>query len=159
MNRFDLLYVDWDKTIAKFFASVEDVLDANYERLARKTKKSIDFYAEAQEFNRSFDKLHKIAENPRKYADYATRVKEDMVIAPSVFIPYGTQDNSLCLGYAQMMHTLENFYRNEKFDFEQQNLLVAIKKWNYTVSKNKFKDLYFGFLPLKYFAAKKQFQK
>ena len=22
MNRFDLLYVDWDKTIAKFFASV-----------------------------------------------------------------------------------------------------------------------------------------
>ena len=159
MDRFDLLYVDWNATVAKFFTSVEDVLNANYERLARKTKKSVDFYAEAQEFYRSFYKLHKIAENPRKYADYATRAKEDMLIAPSVFIPYGTQDNTVYLEYMQMMHTLENFYRNEKFEFEQRNLLTAIKKWNYVVSKNKFKDLYFGFLPLKYFAATKQFQK
>ncbi|HBS76845.1 MAG TPA: hypothetical protein DEA31_03265, partial [Alphaproteobacteria bacterium] len=66
MDRFDLLYVDWNATVAKFFTSVEDVLNANYERLARKTKKSVDFYAEAQEFYRSFYKLHKIAENPRK---------------------------------------------------------------------------------------------
>lgn len=159
MDRFDLLYVDWDKTIAKFFVSVEDVLDANYERLARKTKKSIDFYPVAQEFHRSFDKLRKIAENPRKYVDYATRVKEDLVLLPEVFIPYGTQDNTMYLEYMRMLHSLEQFYKNEKFEFEQRNLLAAIKKWNYVTSKNKFKDLYFGFLPLKYFAAKKQFQK
>ncbi len=157
MDRFDLLYVDWDATVAKFFTSVENALKANFEHWQHKTGKK--FPEQAQEFYRAFAQLRAIAANPRKYADYAARVKENLLISPNVFIPYGTQDNTIYLAYMHVMRVLDSFYKNEKFDFEQHDLLVAIKEWNYVVSKNKFKDLYFGFLSPKYFATKKQFQK
>lgn len=157
MNGFDLLNIDWNKTVEKFFADADDVLANNFDRMAR--MKNNDFYGRANVFYHAFNQLHTIAENPRKYAGYAARVQDKLVIVPEVFIPYGTSDNSMFLEFEHVLYTLEQFYPYENLEVYQRNLLDALKKWNYAKSKNKFKDLYYSFLSPMRFAVKKQIQK
>ncbi len=154
MEKLNLLNVDWDRTIDRFFISVDAALGENFNVLAQ--SRASHFYDLANNFYEASRQLAAVRENPRKYADYGARIRDKLVIAPTVFIPYGTSDNSLYVAYNSVMHAMEQFYRYEVSDFYQRNLLDAIKKWDYVQSKNKFKVLYHSFLPATHFVVQKQ---
>ncbi len=142
---------DYNATLQKFFDEVVKFLDK------RKSHADSEF-----EYNRIVDAIatvRAVAANPKKYADYNTRVKDglermDLVEA---FMPT-PRDNTAYLIYNKILWQMDKL--NSQFDWErkeaQKVLLAALKQMKYKNSTNILKDLYFPFVSPEKYAVKKQ---
>lgn len=143
--------IDYNATLQKFFDEVVLFLDK------RKSRASSEF-----EYNRivnAMAQVRAVAANPKKYADYDTRVKDGLERMDLVgaFMPT-PRDNSVYLIYNKVLWNMAKLH--SQFDWErgeaQKVLLNALKQMKYKNAGNILKDLYFPFVSPEKYAVKKQ---
>ena len=140
--------IDYDATLKKFFAEVVLFLE--------KRKKQAKDDVELQRVISAIGIVNAVAENPRKYADYAVRVKENLVEPVEAFMP-NPYDNSVFLIYNKVLANLSDLYC--QFDYRrheaQKVLLDGLKQMKYKNATNILKDFYFPFISAARYAVKK----
>lgn len=140
--------IDYDATLKKFFAEVVLFLE--------KRKKQAKDDVELQRVISAIGIVNAVAENPRKYADYAVRVKENLVEPAEAFMP-NPYDNSVFLIYNKVLANLSDLYC--QFDYHrheaQKVLLDGLKQMKYKNATNILKDFYFPFISAARYAVKK----
>ena len=140
--------IDYDATLEKFFAEVVLFLE--------KRKKQAKDDVELQRVISAIGIVNAVAENPRKYADYAVRVKENLVEPVEAFMP-NPYDNSVFLIYNKVLSNLSKLYC--QFDYHrheaQKVLLDGLKQMKYKNATNILKDFYFPFISAARYAVKK----
>jgi len=73
------------------------------------------------------------------------------------FMKPGSDDNSALIAYREVIHGITDYLY---YNMEPVAFLRSLKKWNYVISDNPFKDFVYPFLPLKHFVIKEnQLQK
>ena len=139
--------IDYDATLKKFFDETIKFLEKRLQSAKDKEEQTRIVEAVRQ--------VKEISKNPRKYADYNVRVKNDLVLDARAFMP--TQyDNSAFLIYQKVEWNMGDLY--SPYDYQrheaQKILLNGIKQMQYKNSTNLLKDLYFLFVSPKKYAVK-----
>jgi len=68
--------------------------------------------------------------------------------------PKRPTDNSIYLAYSNVIAKIAECYQSDEGG--EENLLRALKNWNYKMSTNKLKDFYYPFLSLDHFVVKEK---
>ena len=139
--------IDYDATLKKFFDETIKFLEKRLQSAKDKEEQTRIVEAVRQ--------VKEISKNPRKYADYNVRVKNDLVLDARAFMP--TQyDNSAFRIYQKVEWNMGDLY--SPYDYQrheaQKILLNGIKQMQYKNSTNLLKDLYFLFVSPKKYAVK-----
>ena len=139
--------IDYDATLQKFFEEILKFLDKRATRAHDKK--------ELERIKKARTQVEAIAKDPKKYADYNTRVKNGLVVAPEAFMP-NEHDNSVFLIYNRAMNNIENL--DSDFDYHraeaQKVLLNMLKQMKYKNSTNLLKDFAYPFISPTRFAVK-----
>lgn len=138
--------LDFDLTIKKFYESVEKFLE---KRAAKPYDKG-----ELQIIKANIAKIKKIASDPKKYANYNARIRDDVEVDADAFIKHGSRDNSVYTAFNGVLWILEDFYKNPNNEYYQNQLLARIKAWKLSQANNMLKSFYYSVVPNTYFAAK-----
>lgn len=121
--------------------------------LKKRTEKAKD-KKEYENIIKNIEIINKIAQDPKRLSDYGTRIKEDLEPDFEGFCKKNAKgvivDNSIWLAFTQVLHAIDEYYNFDK----EENLLLAIKKWNYVKSTSFFKDFIFPFRSEKSFASR-----
>lgn len=141
--------IDLDLTIKKFFASV----DVYLKRMLDKAKNKQEY----EQIMKTIKIVGKIAQAPRMFSNYEARVEANLEPDAEVFMRKDSAgrvvDNSVWQAFSQVLYAIEDYYN--VFDTDKQNnLLKAIKNWNYRTSTSLFKSLVFKFKNPTAFAAR-----
>ena len=139
--------IDYDATLKTFFDETIKFLEKRLRSAKDKEEQTRIVEAVRQ--------VKEISKNPRKYADYNVRVKNDLVLDARAFMP--TQyDNSAFRIYQKVEWNMGDLY--SPYDYQrheaQKILLNGIKQMQYKNSTNLLKDLYFLFVSPKKYAVK-----
>lgn len=139
--------IDYDATLKTFFDETIKFLEKRLQSAKDKEEQTRIVEAVRQ--------VKEISKNPRKYADYNVRVKNDLVLDARAFMP--TQyDNSAFRIYQKVEWNMGDLY--SPYDYQrheaQKILLNGIKQMQYKNSTNLLKDLYFLFVSPKKYAVK-----
>ncbi len=137
--------IDYQATVSEFFKSVLAFL-------LNAASKATD----KDELNRiqiNMRKIERVAANPIKYASYAARVKDDLVVQSDGFIPVKQpSNNAVFLAFTKVLAALDEMYRMQsvlgcgvRVEEEKMNFLAALKVWKYQTSTSLFKDFVFPF--------------
>lgn len=139
--------IDYDATLKKFF-------DETIKFLEKRLKSAKD-KEEQTRIVEAVRQVKEISKNPRKYADYNVRVKNDLVLDARAFMPT-EYDNSAFWIYQKVEWNMGDLYSD--FDYQrheaQKILLNGLKQMRYKNSTNLLKDLYFPFVSPKKYAVK-----
>lgn len=139
--------IDYDATLQKFFEETLKFLDKRATRAHDKK--------ELEKIKKARAQVETIAKDPKKYADYNTRVKAGLEADARAFMP-NSQDNTVFIIYNRVLNSIENL--NSDFDFErakaQKFLLNMLKQMKYKNSTNLLKDFTFPFISPTRFAVK-----
>lgn len=142
--------IDYDLTIKDFFTSVNEFLKKRTEKA--KDKK------EYEAIIKNIDVINKIAQDPKRFSDYGTRINQNLEPDAEVFCKKNAKgivvDNSVWLAFSQVLHAIDEYYNGNTIFDKEEHLLLAIKKWNYAKSTSFFKDIVFSFKSEKAFATK-----
>lgn len=139
--------IDYDATLKTFFDETIKFLEKRLQSAKDKEEQTRIVEAVRQ--------VKEISKNPRKYADYNVRVKNNLVLDARAFMP--TQyDNSAFRIYQKVEWNMGDLY--SPYDYQrheaQKILLNGIKQMQYKNSTNLLKDLYFLFVSPKKYAVK-----
>ncbi len=139
--------IDYGATLQKFFDETIVYLQKRLDAAKDEIEQSRVSQAMAQ--------VSAVAENPRKYADYNMRVKDNLVADPRPFMPT-EHDNSVFMIYQKVLWKMADLY--SPYDHQRQEaqklLLNALKQMKYKNAKNVLKDLYFPFVSPEKYAVK-----
>lgn len=142
--------IDYNATLQKFFDEVVLFLE--------KRKSHAKDEVEQKRILDAMAQVRAVAANPKKYADYDTRVKDGLermdLVGAFMPIPH---DNSVYLIYKNVLCNMAKLY--SQFDWErgeaQKVLLNALKQMKYKNAGNILKDFYFPFVSPEKYAVKK----
>lgn len=141
--------IDYDKTLEKFFKQCIVYLE-------KRAKTAKDKYIQQDIFDAIWT-VQTISENPRRYADYNTRVKAGLETHNVVdgFMA-GTKDNTAYLVYNRVLNVISSLYSQYSWEREQaqETLLNATKTMEYKNSTNFLKDFIWPFKSPEAFAVK-----
>ena len=141
--------IDYNATLQDFFSEIINFLNKQLES----AKDDICF----SRIEEAINIVRKISSNPVKYADYNTRVKENLVADVNAFM-LSERDNSVYLLYRDVLCSIENL--NSQYDWKrgqaQEKLLQSLRKIKYKNSNNLLKKIEYLFKSSDKFAVQKQ---
>ncbi|MBQ5700181.1 MAG: hypothetical protein IIV74_02725 [Alphaproteobacteria bacterium] len=139
--------IDYDATLKKFFDEIIVYLQKRLDAAKDKVEQTRIAQAMIQ--------VNKVAENPKKYADYNVRVKDEVEVDPAPFMPK-SHDNSVFLIYRNVVWNMADLYSESDYRRQeaQKSLLNSLKQMKYKNASNKLKDLYFPFVSPEKYAVK-----
>lgn len=148
----EYIMIDYDKTVEQFFNSV-------IEFLQMRADKSCDV-DERNLIRRNIHRIRGIMFNPAENCDYAAQLRLGLVVQPDGFIRPGSRNNGIYRAYKGVEGAIDKYYSHKRQTLgylaraDSQDLLSAIKQWNYAKSTSLFKDFVFSFKSKESFAAK-----
>lgn len=147
-----VIVIDYQATLQKFFKEIIKFLD---NRVAR-----IDSELAYRKVCKAREDIKEIAKNPKKYASYAQRIKDDVDPQPEAFMT-NPQENSVYLILSQVLNNMGNL--DSQFDWYRNGaeklILQSVRAMEYKNSKNLFKDIKFMFMSDKKFGVTKQIER
>lgn len=149
------MQANMDLTIKKFFKSVQDYTSKMRALYTEKAAQSRLDKAEAElcQVKQNIKKLSEMEDNDNEKYKLAYRTT-GVSVGACLFMKPGSDNNCAYHAFIGAIREIVAYYEQSSFVRNPDNVLKAIKSWNYQTSTSLLKDFVYPFLPLSHFAVK-----
>ncbi len=129
--------IDYNLTIQKFFDTAIQYLEKRAS-LAKDTD-------ELEYIHKTLDYMHVVKQDPANYYNYSKTMD-------TLYGFLRGNDNSVLLAVRNVLYKISQLYDRPKDEERKNDLLQAIKSFNYSISTNILRDFIYPFRSVKSFA-------